>query len=135
MRLHLIFHPHLLLPPPSGWLHGKIKQEMVHLQPVVPPDLTGFTKVTTAQLQAHLPLSVAHFNLTVDPTTGGIVSLVTTDNGSAYGKEWVDAAEPMFQFLYKSNNQKDDFTAFRANYTQVSVPIATIHMCVCYQRR
>jgi hypothetical protein len=103
---------------------------MVHLQPVVPPDLTGFTKVTTAQLQAHLPLSVAHFNLTVDPSTGGIVSLATTDDGSAHGKEWADAAEPMFQFLYKSNNQKDDFAAFRANYTQVLAPIATNHSSV-----
>ena len=93
---------------------------MAQQWPVTTPSLAGFTKVPPGT-RIHTP----HFVAIVSPITGGLSSLVplptsTVDAaGLVLGQDWVSAAGKydLFQFVYRSMNQKHDFTPFRNNFT------------------
>jgi hypothetical protein len=87
----------------------------------VGPDLTGYTKLSPGDVSK--PMMTSHFTFTVDPTTGGLSSLkqLGRNYGAIRSGELVSPANTsgynLFQFVYRTHNQKDDFTPFRNNIT------------------
>ena len=99
-----------------------------------PPDLAGFRKLSAAELGSRLQSE--HFSFKVNLGTGGLGSLIT----KADGVEWAIPPAPtapaqpgragardatardapaydLFQYVYRTNNQVDDFTPFRNSFT------------------
>lgn len=96
-------------------LGAKITKQMKEQWPVAKPDLAGFKKVA-----AGATVSTAHFSVKVSATTGGLSSLVPKSTEAQAGgvSDWVAVdGYDMFQFVYRSLDQKDDFTPFRDEYT------------------
>ena len=74
------------------------------------------TTSTMLKVAAGVALHSAAFEFVVSATTGGLTSL--TRSGGASAAELVGHDDlDLFQFIYRTSNQKDDFTPFRNNFT------------------
>ena len=95
-------------------LHATIAQEIQEQWPVRAIDTSGYTKFASA---GDFSFKFAHFSGTVSGKTGGLSALVPRSLESTVSDWSADGDYDLFQFVYRSLNQKHDFTPFRDAYT------------------
>lgn len=120
--------------PSAKALAASIAAAIDAATPTTPPQLHGFVKLT----QPSSALESKHFTFAVDAETGGLSTMVQKKDefdgnnsgnnapAAAGRQEWVAAASAagqqhppfkLFQFVYKTMNEKYDLTEFRNNIT------------------